>query len=461
MTDTTAPQYRPGRELLKNCAAGLRLASGRPLAPDAFTCTLGQALAVLGLLWAVVVARDWLSAGLGSNFWVWGYIAESARNHLWLASLAVVAWLAARPRSLVTLITALGWANLPMGLVAGGLQYLAARYVPELEPRFVTLFQWSWLLWQCAVLWRALALLAPLHPLRAVAGIAVHAAALYAAVNLLPESPMFYLATEAPPALDIETVYYRQPALLDAALASLAPQDPARIDLYFIGVGAFAEQDVFMREVQSAQRIVDRRLGVRGRSLALINNAHTVDSIPLANRHNLERAINGVAGQMDRGEDILVLFVSSHGSEDASIAVEFEGLGMADIYAADIRAMLDNAGVKWRVVIVSACYSGTFIPPLQSPTTLVMTAAAADKSSFGCSSENAWTYFGRAYFAEALARTGDLIHAFRLAETRIAAREATEHKEPSQPQMRVGERIAEHLRAWRPTTVDAQVNDSR
>jgi Peptidase C13 family len=58
-----------------------------------------------------------------------------------------------------------------------------------------------------------------------------------------------------------------------------------------------------------------------------------------------------------------------------------------------LRQMFDASGAKYRVVIISACYSGVFVPVLANPRTLVITAAAADRSSFGCEDRATWTYF--------------------------------------------------------------------
>ena len=57
-----------------------------------------------------------------------------------------------------------------------------------------------------------------------------------------------------------------------------------------------------------------------------------------------------------------------------------------------------QANIRNRVVIVSACFSGAFIAPLANDNTIVMTAAAPDRSSFGCQPQNNWTFFGDAYF---------------------------------------------------------------
>jgi hypothetical protein len=103
--------------------------------------------------------------------------------------------------------------------------------------------------------------------------------------------------------------------------------------------------------------------------------------------------------------------------------------------------MLDEAGIQNRVIVVSACYSGGFVEPLKTDSSLIMTAAAADRSSFGCSSEENFTYFGRAYFDEALRSTNSFVEAFRIAAPRIAQRESRQGFLPSEPQIFIGPQI--------------------
>ena len=104
---------------------------------------------------------------------------------------------------------------------------------------------------------------------------------------------------------------------------------------------------------------------------------------------------------------------------------------------------------RYKVVVISACYSGGFIPPLKDDKTLVMTAARADRVSFGCSEENDFTYFGRALFAEALNETDDLARAFELAKTRVAEREQADDFEPSEPQLWAPKPVLEHWKKLR------------
>jgi hypothetical protein len=47
-------------------------------------------------------------------------------------------------------------------------------------------------------------------------------------------------------------------------------------------------------------------------------------------------------------------------------------------------AEIGRTGLRHRVVIISACYSGVFVGPLANDNPLVITAADFDHSTFGC-----------------------------------------------------------------------------
>src|SRR5207302_8140307 len=107
--------------------------------------------------------------------------------------------------------------------------------------------------------------------------------------------------------------------------------------------------------------------------------------------------------------------------------------------------MLQDAGIKWRIIVVSACYSGGFIEPLRDDNTIVITASSADRTSFGCEAGRDFTYFGEAYFREALAKTRSFVRAFDLAKEIVAKAEAQEKLVPSQPQIFIGNAIGRRL----------------
>jgi hypothetical protein len=142
---------------------------------------------------------------------------------------------------------------------------------------------------------------------------------------------------------------------------------------------------------------------------------------------------------MDRDSDILFLFLTSHGSPDG-LAIT-AGRRAETLAPSALAEMLDQTGVRHKVVIISACYSGVFIPRLANPDTLVITAADADHSSFGCEDKARWTYFGDAFFNIALRQSKTLKDAFLLARTLVSKREKREGFDPSYPQMAGGENV--------------------
>ena len=145
-------------------------------------------------------------------------------------------------------------------------------------------------------------------------------------------------------------------------------------------------------------------------------------------------------------EDVLFLFVSAHGDRSHRLSAWQPPLEVAPLTPTALARMLHDSGIRWRVIVVSACYSGGFVEPLRDDNTVVITAAAADRSSFGCEAGRDFTYFGEAYFREALAKTRSFTAAFGLAADIVARQEAAEKLEPSLPQMWVGRAIAERLK---------------
>lgn len=155
----------------------------------------------------------------------------------------------------------------------------------------------------------------------------------------------------------------------------------------------------------------------------------------------LNLSLKRVGAMMDRNKDILFLYLTSHGSKEHQFSLDFGPMQFKDLNPKELRKLLDESGIKRRIVVVSACYSGGFIDALKDENSLVITSAAADKTSFGCSNDADFTYFGKAFFDEALRSTDSFIDAFDLAKPIIAAREKKDDFEPSDPRIFVGDKI--------------------
>ncbi len=256
---------------------------------------------------------------------------------------------------------------------------------------------------------------------------------------------------------NVETALYRQRVLLDQALAALEPRDPRRINLYFLAVAGDGSQEVFRREVEFVRERFDREFGTRGRSVALVNSRTSVDRAPLATVTSIREALHALAARMDREQDILFLFLTSHGSKDHRLTLDQNGMDLRDLPAKELGALLAETGIRWKVIVVSACYSGGFIDAVKDARTMVITAARHDRQSFGCADDNDFTYFGRAFFQEALAPDRPFHEAFRRAEKLVgewetkdlAAGGSARAGGHSLPQIHSTRAIQDQLQRWR------------
>ena len=242
-----------------------------------------------------------------------------------------------------------------------------------------------------------------------------------------------------------EATYYRQFQLLEDFRSHLLPHRIGVSDIYFVGFGSYSRQDVFMKEVQYAKRVLDKKFDTVGRSVALINNLDTLEDTLLASSSNLSLVLEHIGKLIDPDEDVLFLYLTSHGSKEHQLSVNLMSLTLNTMGPSDLKDALDNSGIKFRVLLVSACYSGGFVEPLKNDYTVVFTASNIDKQSFGCSNLNDFTYFGRAIFKEQMEQNYNLLDVFDKAIESIRNRENSEKLEHSEPQLYVGEKIREKL----------------
>lgn len=253
----------------------------------------------------------------------------------------------------------------------------------------------------------------------------------------------------APPMVLSQAVFESQQKVLSDALATLAPERPGVVDVYGLVYAPYASENVFMREADMVAKLLETRFDAAGRTVQLVNHATTAETLAWATPHNLERAMDALARRMDRHNDLLVVYLTSHGASDFQLAAEHWPLSVESLTPQRLRAALDRAGIRHRVIAVSACYSGGWVAPLATDTTLVMAAADADHTSYGCGRLSALTFFGRAVFDEQLRHTLSFEKAFAAAVPVIRLREVEGGKPDgfSNPQIQVGEQIRPVLKA--------------
>ena len=249
---------------------------------------------------------------------------------------------------------------------------------------------------------------------------------------------------------DAEAILFGQPGRIDEALSAVTRDKSPNSRAYFLGFAGVGDQKVFAQEIGLASRVLGERYDMTARTLSLINDQRDLERAPLATVSGLKYALRGLASRMNLDQDVLFLSISSHGAKDASIVVSNSELPLQDMTDDDLADALSESGIKWRVIIISACYAGAFIESLRDPRTIVITASAADRTSFGCSNDRDLTYFGEAFYRDALPGARSLRDAFDTAKAAIAARESREHVDASKPQAYFGKAMEEKLASMNP-----------
>jgi hypothetical protein len=224
---------------------------------------------------------------------------------------------------------------------------------------------------------------------------------------------------------------------LDRALHALLPQRPGTIDAYVVSI-ALDSDAVFGREARVAGEVLGRRYGALGRTIVLAGSDGAAPSaLPRGTPETLAIVLARIAELIDEREDAIILFTTGHG---ATVGLYYNdgdnGYGL--ISPNRMATMLDGLGLRNRLLIFNACYSGVFVPRLQSDTTAIVTAASLDRTSFGCVAENDWTFFGDAMINHGLRTAQPLAAAFAEANLLVAGWETQMRVRPSQPQVFIG-----------------------
>jgi hypothetical protein len=405
-------------------------------------------------LFLIRMAFQFLAAGPGGGFNPYGLNALVA----WVALDIAVAALFVQPAARATALSAMLALLVIAELVGNGIRFVVAlvpalagywseRYAPIAI--FVVVSLW-WIGAMAAVL-RTFTVQPRLIVVGRAAGLWL---ALMAVVAVVPHAPVFIgrdfdvnaanwwevlharLAARGPQNTGSEAeaapLEQAQRALLQAQIAGLAPSTKGAPAVYALGVAGWAD-DVFLKELDGGLTALGGVLPIRGRVVRIINNRETLQSVPLADRRNFAAAVRAIAKLMNKDDDIFLLFMTSHG-EPTGFGLRMPNGAISELPPQEVAATLNNEGIKNRIVIVSACYAGTFVPPLANDDTIVLTAADAKNTSFGCAPERDWTYFGDAFFRQSVRPGRDLQQAFNNARTLIQGWEMMDKATPSNPQ---------------------------
>lgn len=435
--------------LLKNILMGLRLSLFLPVRPQRFHATLVQAVLLFAASLLLNLFYDYLTTRPGNYFNIHGLYYQATLYLLFFLSVVFIAATARAFTAILPLIV--------MVLSVTPTTFLTYLVIYQLVLAR-GLFSYDYVYWLLAGLylcWHlAIVLRVVLMLFGGVLWKILSIMSIYTVFNLvpwltLPNQPLWFASfnpdsdttDRARARIDLEALFYAQPGLLEQNLGPLLPQRPGITDLYFLGVAGYSNEDVFMNEARLAKALLDERFGTYGRSVLLVNNRQTFATSPLANNHNLAAALERISQSMDTEEDILFLLLTSHGEKEDGLSVRIENHSFNKISPAGLAEALNRSGIKWRIIVISACYSGEFIEALANPHTLVITASRGDRNSFGCGHDGDFTYFGQAFFGGALRDRYSFMEAFEEAKSTIEAREGSEGLTPSLPQMAAGEEI--------------------
>jgi hypothetical protein len=451
--------------LARNLSAGARLALFLPVRRLAFRVGVGPLLALFAASALVDIGADAIRYGDDAVFSWYGLGNEVFSGGLLMVTAAVLSLLY-RDRALALSLPVIALSAFPI------LQILHALPWPRMGVPAVPAgwLDTAILAWAVALLVRAVAIALEYRrthrALRAIAGGLLLAAPIFVAPAIAPVDPWF-----APPAADradprfpnpaSEPVMAAQSRLLDDALAALDDERPGVVDLYFVGFAADSTEDVFRKDVLAAQRVMDERWGTRDRSVALVNSVHTLLTDPIATLTHLREALAEIAAAMNVDEDVAMVYIAGHGDPGSGVAVRLPPLDLVPIGPAALRRAFDEAGIRHRIVVVSACYSGSFVDALADDDTAVIVAARSDRASFGCGHGSDATWFGDAFFREGMGRAPGLAEAFDIAREVVAAKEQREGRITSEPQIRVGERMAAKLKSLARRGGEAQQEAAR
>jgi hypothetical protein len=426
----------------RNLRAGTRLALFRPVRPFDYRVSPGDYAALVAFNFALWVLAAAARAGFAGEFDAAAITIYLASIPLVLATGLAVGAIYGAPHKLLALAVALTASDALYELVALAIPYIGAMTGLGAS-LYAIFFGWLWL-----VSLRAVAVIAGRERPQLYQGAVAVSAMIAVAFFAFPRSEVWQQPLPPEPASPLadERIFHRQGELIERALAAVGKGVSGKPELYFVGFAPDASQDVFIREMRYVKKHFEDQYQTQGRAIVLASTQDALDEFPIGSVTNLARALQRVGQQMDPEEDVLFLFLSAHGDQTPRLSASQPPVELTSLTPTALARMLQEAGIKWRVLVVSACYSGGFVEPLRDDNTLVITASAPERTSFGCEHGRDFTYFGQAFFRDALARTRSFVDAFAAAKDIVARQEASEKLTPSLPQIALGAAIAAQLK---------------
>lgn len=245
------------------------------------------------------------------------------------------------------------------------------------------------------------------------------------------------------PRVEPDRLWEAQSGLVADAVKNIAAPVPGRGNLYVVGVATQGSQTLFAREAREAMQTLGAAYGgPHGHGLLLSNGAIDTLQVPLATLGNLSGALHALSAKIDPARDVVMIYFAAHGGRDAEVVTDLPSYDdLQGFTSGSVARLLDEAGIRRRILIVSACFSASWIPALANDDTIVIAAAARDRTSFGCSDERDLTYFGEAFLRGGIREGVSLADGFAQAKATVPRWEKQGQLTPSNPQAYVGKNM--------------------
>ncbi|HEV2170968.1 MAG TPA: C13 family peptidase [Candidatus Binatus sp.] len=432
----------------RNLAAGLRLALFMPVSRTAFRITPAQ-LVLLTIVSATIdIDADWVRAAHEARFSILGLHSELLSLGLLVLTGAVFAAVR-RDQSLLLALPVVVLASFPVIQIASVIPDLP-RADPSMSDAARRFLGEAFSVWVAVLCMRAVYVcIDPRLPRRrawALGGGLLLVAPIWFPHWLGPLDPWWREVDLLSASADSvnpasEPALAAQQFLMDRALDALDDEQPGVTDLYFVGFAPDARRSGFARDVELAARTMDERWGTRGRSVLLVNSPTTIAERPYATITNLRETLLEIGDIIDPDDDLVMVYLIGDSNRDHALAAVNPPLELVPLSPAGLRQLFDAAGIRWRVIVVSTCYAGSWLDAMKDTDTVVIASSAAGVHADGCEGGIGVTPFGEAFFGKGMRSSDDIAGAFAVARAKLAGQGA------ATPVMWMGPAIAEHLKS--------------
>jgi len=185
--------------------------------------------------------------------------------------------------------------------------------------------------------------------------------------------------------------------LAGSAAAQTAPKSPYNNWASIVVAGDWRAHDGGPTEAfDNARRDVAASLvsmGFRPESMTQFSTRPELYADTRPERLTSQSMLDALKASAEKAPAGCLIYYTSHGAPREGVVMDVRG----KVYLfspTEMAALADEACPnRPTIVIISACFSGSFVPFLQGAQRMVLTAARPDRSSFGCSSEDKYPYF--------------------------------------------------------------------